>query len=1030
MVAKPNLYTIGPHKPFLVQLAQSWLRGELNVGPVDDPLNQLDTVFYLPTRRAARAFADVLTAQMGGRALLPRIRTLADADDDEFLLPEGVPSDRLAIPEELWETPILETMPALRRQLILTRLVDAAGASMRQAQQATDTPTHTVFPQSVAEAAYLARTLAQLLDQVETEECDWQRLALLIPDDHAAYWQLTLTLLTLVTDNWPTILKEAGLVDPSNRRRLVLDARTARLSSGLVAGPVIAAGSTGSIPATARLLKAISYADQGAVVLPGLDLAMPNEAFGQLLTETPEAASHPQHGLANLLTTLQAKRQDVVDLTPTAPQRASIISAALLPAAHTARWPDQRPESTSAFDDVDLLEASTEAEEGLALAMILQAAAVSGQSAALVTPDRNLARRVQLEAQRFGLELDDSAGTPLRETPQARLLLLAAEAWESNFAAIPLLALLKHPLTLLGQDAPDTRSDTRLLERLALRGLALQPGLRPLREVIDQRALERDVPSFRQPAIRKSLGANEDKRVVALIDRLETAFQPLADRGRGEQDLASYGEALFTTCETLCAGADREAPNLLFGGPGGEALATFRLEMRDAASVGLQHALADARPMLEALLGDRAVRPARQAHPHLHIWGPLEARLQHVDHMILAGLNETSWPILPSANPLLSRGMMAGLAMAAPERRIGLSAHDIEQALGHPKVTLTRALKVDGAPTVASRWLQRLLAYLPEAAGKAMKQRGGCILAAAESWDTPTKVLPRSRPEPRPEDPPTQLSITDVETLIRDPYTVYARRVLRLEEAPDIGLPPGPSERGTLFHALFEAVADGLNTRPPDEWTALFEAEAKRQLATLAPFPDIQALWAERIARIIPKMVEYEQEWSHGLTRRVPEVSGRLELSVADRACRLTGRADRIDIYNHGAASILDFKTGAAPTKKQILTFAPQLPLTAAMLAHGAFAEVPSLPSQALLYVRAGGNRDPVSVDGLDDLADIASLPNDALEQLQRLWATFLAGAPFTPLLRPFRARDQGSYHLLARVKEWRAADEQGSDAP
>lgn len=1032
-----NLFTIGSHTPFLDQLAKSWLAGALNVGPVDDPLARLDTTFYLPTRRAARAFADLLTDELGGTVLLPAIRTLADASDEELLTTRPQPSDpqssdpdQLATLPEALEPPNVVTMPGLKRRLILTRLIGAAGKAMGQALIDTRVTDQLIFPQSLGESAFLAKTLGDLIDQVATEESDWQKLLDLVPDDHAAYWQLTLTLLTLVTQSWPAILAEEGVVDPATRRRLLLDARTALIAKGQSTGPVIAAGSTGSIPATARLLAAIAASPQGAVVLPGLDLHMSDAAFASLKADTPESASHPQHGLFKLLEKMQAGREDCTLLGSQVGdpphERNTLISAAFLPAVATGHWPDLRPETTDAFDGITLLEAPNEQEESLALAMAMKASLAEGQSAALITPDRNLARRVQLDLARFGLASDDSAGEPLRQTPPARLMLLAAEAWRSGFAAIPLLALLKHPLCTLGQSAASTRADARLLERLALRGIALAPGLDALREVITLRADERDDPHVRQPALRKNLSASDDARALSLIDALAAAFAPLGALGEKDAPFSNYAQCLFETCEAIAITDDKAVPNPLYAGPAGEALVSLRTGLQETQSVGLEAPLAEAPDLFEALLAGQTVRPQNPADPRLAIWGPLEARLQNVDHVLLGGLNEKAWPSLPSASPFLSRAMMAGMKLDVPERRIGLSAHDVEQALGQPRVTLTRARKVDGAPTVASRWLQRLLAFLPEETGQDMRSRAAPLLHLASQWDSPERVTPRPRPEPRPKHVPQTLSITEVEDLIRDPYTVYARRVLKLEEAPGLGLPPGPAERGTLFHSLFESMAPLLDTKPPEDWAELMQMEASKLLATLDPFPDIKALWTRRIVQIIPAYLAFEHTWSEGLTSRVPEQSGRLPLSIVGRETWLTGRADRIDLYDDGTATVLDFKTGSPPSAKKVKAgLAPQLPLGAAMLAEGSFKDLPATPAHAARYIRVGGTSKPVDLIAFDDAEQLKDLSDDALMQLQNLWATFFMGAPFSPLVRPERVGSTGRFHHLARVKEWRAADEE-----
>ena len=1046
-----TLFTIGPETPFLPRLAQGWLDGTLGVGSTDDPLARIDTVFYLPTRRAARAFAGVLTEALGGTALLPAIRTFADAQEgeqeDELVdSTTGDDPDRLpvdpdqAIPAQ--GLAHLTTMPLLRRRLILTRLINAAGGAMRAALaetsggSATQSPEGLAFPQSLAESAHLAKAMADLLDRMATEERDWQALGYLVPDDHAAYWQLTLTLLTILTDHWPAILEADGALDAATHRRLLLEARTKALRNGQPKGPVIAAGSTGSIPATARFLAAIADSPQGCVVLPGLDLAMPEDAFERLADDTPESASHPQHNLAKLLANMKRGRADCASLGGDGPRRA-MVSAALLPAAATGSWPHIRPGTNKAEDamqGVALLQAAGEEEEALALAMAMKASVSAGDTVALVTPDRALARRVQLEAERFGLALDDTAGTPLRETPPARLMLAAAEAWRTGFAALPLLALLKHPLCALGQAKADTRRHARLLERLVLRGIALPPGTDALCAMLALRSDERaaweeqkrddEGQNIFLPALRRDLTEADDEAVRALIDRLEAAFAPLGHLGEGDTPFEAYVEALFTVSEALAATDDAQAPNPLYAGPAGEVLAGFRQQVQEA-DPGLEAPQREAPALLETLMGEQTVRPVAAGDPRAVIWGPLEARLQAVDHIILAGLNEQVWPNLPAASPLISRGMMAGLGLESPEQRIGLSAHDIEQALGHPKVTLSRALKVDGTPTVASRWLQRLLAFLPEETGKAMQRRAEPFLSLARTWDRPDTIAERPRPEPRPAKVPTRLSITDVEPLFRDPYSVYAKRVLRLEEAPGLGLPPGAAERGTLIHALLEALAPRLDAEPAESWPQTYRAEADRLLATLDPFPDIQALWARRLAQLGPALLAQEAEWSVGLAKRHAELRGTLELTIAGTPCRLTGRADRIDVYKDGKADIRDFKTGATASAKQVRAgLAPQLPLTAMMLAEGAFTGVDPLPARAAEYVKLGGTSDPVKLVSFDDEAELHQLAQDARDKLTRLWASYLAGAPFPPLLRPEWVRADGTYHHLARVKEWRAADE------
>ena len=211
---------------------------------------------------------------------------------------------------------------------------------------------------------------------------------------------------------------------------------------------------------------------------------------------------------------------------------------------------------------------------------------------------------------------------------------------------------------------------------------------------------------------------------------------------------------------------------------------------------------ADYPELFHAAIAETVVRRPEQ-NVRVRIFGPLEARLQSVDRLVLGGLVEGVWPPETRADPWLSRPMRHELGLDLPERRIGLSAHDFAQALGAPEVILTRAARQAGAPTVASRFVQRLAAVAGEARWKAALERGEQYLALARKLDEPQgKPQPAARPEPRPplEARPKRLSVTEIEDWLRDPYTIYARHVLKLRPLDDIDTPPGAADRGTVIH--------------------------------------------------------------------------------------------------------------------------------------------------------------------------------------------------------------------------------------
>jgi ATP-dependent helicase/nuclease subunit B len=427
-------------------------------------------------------------------------------------------------------------------------------------------------------------------------------------------------------------------------------------------------------------------------------------------------------------------------------------------------------------------------------------------------------------------------------------------------------------------------------------------------------------------------------------------------------------------------------------------------------------------------MADIAVTRAVGADPRLHIWGTLEARLQSVDLLILGGLDEGIWPAETRTDPWLSRSMRAELGLAPPERRIGLSAHDFAQGFSSPKVLVTRAEKRAGVPTVASRWLQRLTALVGEAPTKAMTDRGETYLAIARQLDSvhPTEVRPAPRPEPKPAVTvrPRRLSITEIETLVRDPYAIYAKHVLRLEELDPLGMAPDYALRGTLIH---DALGSFTET-----WTAPYDATAETRLreigadvlAAIADFPDVHAIWSERFGNIARWFVGFERARSDAIARRNAEIAGSQDIVAPGGVFQLRGRADRIDLRRDGRIDILDFKTGTPPSARQVLTgFAPQLALEVAMTRAGAFGEEFAGRSVAILAWLAlgqAGRGEPFK-SAVEAGWTADALGAEALARLSALIAAFDdVTRAYVSRSRPmFETRYESPYDHLARVREW-----------
>lgn len=1020
------VYTISPGRPFADVLADSLLETTK-----DDPAALADWTVLLPTRRACRAISEAFLRRSEGRVvLLPRLSPLGDIDEDDLLFggaaSTGDGEDIAADGADALTLP--PAISGIKRQALLARLILARDRAVKGAAEGprSDRPgfTQSAAPRAMTpdQALRLAAELARLLDQVATEGLDFDRLADLVPEKLADHWQQTLDFLTLLTGHWPEILEAEGAVDPATRRNLLLEARARTWSEKPPAHPVIAAGSTGSIPATAGLLAAIAALPKGAVILPGLDQDADDTVWNAL------APSHPQFGLKRLLGRLGIHRDAVAEWAPEAasdlrkgpPARRQLLEAAVTPAALTGEPPLRRLAQDiavpDALDGLKRADCASPAEEAEVIALAFrEVLETPGRTAALVTPDRTLARRVAAEMARWGVRVDDSAGMPLDQTEAGTFLKLTAALAGDRFAPVALLSALRHPLARLGGTAEHVQRLISALEIHVLRGPRPAPGISGLRQALKAGPLAEHIT--------QDLGT--------LLDTLESASDALSEQiSRPETTLPGVIKAHVELAEALAVSETETGDQRLWAGEAGEAAAAFVADLSLSADalgpIQGRHYPA----LLETLMAGRPVRPRYGAHPRLAIWGLLEARLQRADLMILGGLNEGTWPPEAAPSPWMSRPMLKSFGLPEPERRIGLTAHDFQQAFNAPEVLITRAERADGTPTVPARWLQRLdnllmglgrLGGLPHAANLTQ-------WAAALDVPKPEEIIPSAPPRPTPpvSARPRALSVTRVERWVRDPYAIFAETILRLKPLEPLDADPGAADRGTLIHLALERFVKAHPHALPENAEAALLAEGEAVFAAFADRPGVTAFWWPRFRRIARWFAGFEAARRRaGYQPLLIEAKGERTFEGPAGPFKITAAADRIDRRADGRLAILDYKTGQAPSWPQVETgLAPQLPLEAALAEAGGFTGLPPTPRPSvdeITYVKLSGGRTAGEAKIRDtDVADMIAATLEGLER--RIWRFDQPETPYVPRLRPMFERFEGPYDHLARVLEWRSA--------
>ena len=954
--ARPTVYSIPSNKSF----ADALVAGVKRMHGADR-LALARGRILLPNNRAARSVRDAFVRASGGGLVLPRLVVVGDPELGDRI---GGALDPLDLADQL--APAIA--PLDRQVRLAARLQVAKGLG-------------------AAEAMRLAADLARALDALEIEEIEAARLAETAAEaggDLAGHWQQGMAEFQALSKDWPAELAREGLIDLTRRRNLQLRALARRWRTAPPEGFTIAAGVTTAAPAVAALLTAIASLPDGAVVLPGLSLMsiMSEEEWDALGPDErgKRDESHPQSHLKLLLDRMGVARGEVMawpgaGRAASSIARARAVANAMSAPAFSHKWAHLRP-ADRRLTGVRAIELPDPASEAQAIALaIREALETPSATAALVTPDRILARRVSAHLTRWGISADDSAGQPLSTTGPGSLMLAIIEAVEEDWAPVPLLALLKHPL--VGAPAEDRREwldHVRALD-LALRGPRPPAGLTGL----DQRL--------------------EGKPAWAVIRPLVVDLLGLLGQPRTMAELATG----------LSAATERCAEDRAWRGPAGEVASALIADIgASSAAMTLPIRPGDGLPLMRDLADAREVRRPFGGHPRVFIWGLLEARLQHADMMILGGLNEGAWPPQAAPDPWLAPAIRRALGLPGLEFRIGLAAHDFALALGAPRVLVTRARRDARSPTVASRLWLRLEAMT----GGLTRDRR--LERIVDSIDRPETAIQIDRPQPRPPiaDRPRRIRVTDLDRLKADPFAFYARTMLRLGALEPVDADQTAAWKGSAVHDVLDAWFKQDDCDP----SALAE-RARRLIEGDDIHPMLRALWGPRLEEAIAWVATAIA--ADRMEDRRP-IAAECDGVAQVAGIELKGRADRIDRLADGRLAIVDYKTGKPPSDSAVVAgFALQIGLLGLIAAQGGFEGVTGTSGLHEYWSLAKGK----GAFGYRQIADrkmgaeaFLAHAEGVFRQAVETWLT--GDAPFTAKLNPAFA-PYGDYDQLMRLEEW-----------
>jgi ATP-dependent helicase/nuclease subunit B len=957
-----NIFTIPASLSFSDTLAAGLMKEHEN-----DAASLSHVLILLPTRRGCRVMREAFLRQTNGQPLLlPQLKAIGDIDEEDLVL-HHTSHEAMIIPPAI---------SAMKRQMLLMRLVGKL----------------TNFSHSPEQDMALAQALATLMDQIHTENLALSDLPQLVDkESFADHWQITIDFLKILSEHWPLILEQEGCIDPADRRNRLILALAKQWQNSPPSHPVIAAGTTGSIYATKSLLKVISGLPKGRIILPGLDKAMEEGVWNDI------AEGHPQATLKNLLESLDVSPKDVQTYgNPDANNHIeAIMSDVMLPANHTNKWGhssilDQAVIQSSLSNITRYDCANSQHEADLIAVIMREALEEPNKTAALITPDRTLARRVAKSCEKWGITLDDSAGQNLTENTLGKFLLSIPNAFVNNLKPYAFFSLLKNTYIQEGQ-FPHFRQTVRFLEK-HIRRHTLK-----ISEFEDYKKIK-------------------EKTLASFINYLDSILPPDIDKFyEGHHSFAALLSNHLKIAETL------SSSNVLWQGDDGEATAQFFSDLKTYASSFPDMTGHDYHAILKRLMAQVTIRPKFGTHPRLQILGQLEARLVQADRVILAGLNEGTWPPAISHDPWMSRPMREAFGLPPAERSVTLAAHDFVQGICQKEVFLTRSVTLDGAPKIPARWLERLDTYSKAKNLTQTRLGNGSHLDYVEQLCRAQETKPSERPAPKPpiSARPKKLSVTRIETLIKDPYAIYASKILNLYALDPLEKKSDAAEKGNILHNSLHSFVTHYPDILPDDALSDFLTIANEEIKKQQQDEDTYAFYYPRLVRLGEWLIAHEQKWRQEAKFKAGEIKGEIKLGNFT----LEGRADRIDQYNDGNFAIIDYKSGGTYSLKQMKNGGlPQLPLEALILNEGGFSFDGT--TCTLGYWKLTGGNPPGEIIALSGCADITRLVENTKASLVTLIDNFNEeDTPYYAIPALDNAPHYNDYDYLERVKEWAALD-------
>lgn len=973
---KCALYNVPYSASFMDVLAQRFLNEYK-----DKPLDLGGVLFLVPNRRSAQNLKEAfLRANNLTPFLLPKIVPLYEADEDEIFFENGAVDADLPIAVSNEER-LFWFAKKIRDQKFAYGIKEMS------------------YAQSLSLATYLGKLIDNTANQIEdpiNQNLSFEKLENIVPDEYSEHWQINLEFLKIVTADWPNELKKRNLIDACLKRNILLQKQAAVWQKNRNIR-IVAAGIGMPFDALKGVIKTLGEMENAEIYFYGLDKDMPHSLWENLDKNNILSKTHPQYGKKELLEVLGAVRADVRDIAEkTNINREKLVAEIMRESETTDLWQSIKAneELLDGLKNVSLIETEDNFEEALAITLIMrEVLETPDKTAALVTPDRNLARMVASALKRFGVEIDDSAGLPLHLSPIGIYLRQILDVLENDFSEASVAALLKNNLLKMGKSGEEIGREVRAAEYEKR-----MPCYQDTKATPKQDALEETLKK-----------AFEDLK--ALYDKDEVPFETLIKTHMALAEKLAEDDTLSG------------AQNLWRHEDGRQCAAVIARILEKAGEVGLI-APKEYAAVLLSLLSLEMVRKPYGTHPRLKILGTIEARFCAYDVVIAGSLNEGVWPKTNDADPFMSRAMKESFGLEGPEKQISQTADDLCAILNAKEVYLTRAVRVDGVPTTKSKYWLRIETVV-KALGLDIKDvENKFYINLAHKIDRTeervkiTPVCPRPPVKARPR----KFSASTLKKWMQSPYDIYASEILRLEKLNELDQKPMPKDFGTFVHNVFEKFCKEYPAVLDDRAEAVLRQMFASDLDELQADYTTKVFWSRLIENVVTWFMKNAPAYRADIKHITCETKGKIVFKGSGGDVVVTARADRVDETVDGFYQIGDYKTGKVPQNADVVCgFEPQLPLEGLIASIGGFEkDGKKLPPKQIKHLFYFSPKN--AIRSVDETADaLEDILEQTKEHIQKMIDAFDdENTPYLYNPNPQNINEYSDYEQLARFKEWK----------